>query len=392
MLHRFGPISRIAVPAILLPLLTVAPGAKAGDVVSPDRDVRLIEALNGFLRLPDAPPGVVVTIRRGNSIEEYSAGLGVLPCSSAPCDQVRRPRATDSMRIASLAKTFSGAVALSLVSEGKLSLDDTIGKWLPDQPKRWHAVTLRQMLNHTSGLPDFAASRAFAEQVAAHPTDPPPPEDLLDFVRNEPLNFPPGTQYLYSNSDNIAVALMAEAASNRNYHKLLARKVFRRVGIRHTRLPEDVHLPKPFIHGYMLDGGHFADVSEVVDFGGYAWASGGIASTPKDLGKFVKAYVGGDLFGRKEQRQQRRFVEGAQSSPPGPGANSAGLALFRYETQCGTMLGHTGSILGYTQFIAASRNGKKAVTLAINSQVEGDLVSELRKVEELAICVARGRR
>jgi D-alanyl-D-alanine carboxypeptidase len=82
------------------------------------------------------------------------------------------------------------------------------------------------------------------------------------------------------------------------------------------------------------------------------------------------------------------FVPGARSSPIGPGENSAGLALFRYETNCGTAFGHTGSILGYTQLIAASRNGRRSLTLTISTQVDDALLPALRRAERRAVCAA----
>ena len=137
----------------------------------------------------------------------------------ADVDTGRRIRVEDRMRIASAAKAFSGAVALSLVSQGKLSLEDTIGKRLPELSEAWHEtwqeVTLRQLLNHTSGIPDFSLDPAFRDAVLASLNQAPPPEELLSFVEDEPLSFEPGSEYRYSNSDNIVVALMVEEATGK---------------------------------------------------------------------------------------------------------------------------------------------------------------------------------
>jgi D-alanyl-D-alanine carboxypeptidase len=154
------------------------------------------------------------------------------------------------MRIASAAKAFSGAVALSLVSEGKLSLHDTIGERLPELPEDWSEVTLRQLLNHTNGIPDFSLDPDFRDALLASLTKAPPPEELLSFVEDEDLLFDPGSQYHYSNSDNIAVALMVEAATNRSYESQLQEHVFGPLGLTETSLPAGAKLPKPFIHGY----------------------------------------------------------------------------------------------------------------------------------------------
>jgi D-alanyl-D-alanine carboxypeptidase len=82
---------------------------------------------------------------------------------------------------------------LSLVDDGALSLDDTIGQRLPALPSAWHAVMQRQLLNHTSGLPDFTESKAFREAVVRSLGVAPPPVELLGFVADELLNFTPGT-------------------------------------------------------------------------------------------------------------------------------------------------------------------------------------------------------
>ena len=242
------------------------------------------------------------------------------------------------MRIASAAKAFSGAVALSLVSKGVLSLNDTIGELLPDLPEDWHAVRLRQLLNHTSGILDFSLDEGFTDALIASPKNPPPPEELLSFVEDKPLKFDPGSRYEYSNSDNIIVGLMVEAATNRSYESQLQKYVFGPLGLTETSLPVGANLLKPFIHGYDPSQTPPEDVSEIIA-AGWFWASGGIVSTPGDLNRFIRGYVGGQLFGSRVRSKQRQVIEGGGSEPPGPGKNAAGLALFRYETRCGTVWG-----------------------------------------------------
>lgn len=353
------------------------------------KDPRLVAAMAQFLGLEGAPPGAIIIIRRGSDETVYATGAAALKCGpAATCDGLRPPQPSDHMRIASVSKAFSGAAALGLVAKGRLDLDDTIGALLPDLPRRWHRVTVRQLLNHTSGLPDYSASRGFAEYLTAWPTDPPTPRQLLDFVAHVPLQFRPGSRYRYSNSDNIAVGLIVEAVTSQPYRRVLHSSVFRPLGLDGTDLRPNVHLPRPYLHGYAKEDGRFVDVSEEVAFGGYAWASGGIVSTPSDLIRFAAAYVGGDLFGGKARGQQYRFIPGAESSPPGPGRNAAGLGLFRYRTGCGTVFGHTGSILGYTQFFAATRNGQVAITVSVNGQADEALIPALRRLQELAVCVA----
>jgi D-alanyl-D-alanine carboxypeptidase len=83
---------------------------------------------------------------------------------------------------------------------------------------------------------------------------------------------------------------------------------------------------------------------------------------------------------------------GGESSPPGPGKNSAGLALFRYQTKCGTVYGHTGNFPGYTQFAAATADGSRALTTTLNIPAPtGKLLAQLRRVQTEAVCDLLGR-
>ncbi|MGH6919089.1 MAG: serine hydrolase domain-containing protein, partial [Geminicoccaceae bacterium] len=278
------------------------------------RGTELDHALRELVGMPGGPPGAIVLIQRGGHVTAHTAGV-------AEIGTERPLRATDHMRIASVSKAFVAATALSLVANDLLSLEDTIGERLPDLPEAWHPVTLRQLLNHTSGLPDFTARNEFAKAVTGSPTSAPPPRALLDFVADEPLR--PGSQYRYSNTDNIVVGLMVEAVTGSSCAEALHRQALRPLRLGRTSLPSDADLPEPFIHGYApADSGKPEDVSKVIAFGGWAWASGGIVSTPADLARFVRAYIGGRLFKQSVRTQQTRIVTAGNTQPRGPGQNA----------------------------------------------------------------------
>ena len=131
---------------------------------------RLTDAVNGLAATAGGPPGVIVVVQHGTSSQTVSAGAADLD-TGAPLE------ATDAMRLASVAKAFSGAAALALVGQGRLSLDDTVGKWLPTLPATWSGITLRQLLDHTSRIPDFSRQKAFAQALTANLQQPPPPVD-----------------------------------------------------------------------------------------------------------------------------------------------------------------------------------------------------------------------
>jgi D-alanyl-D-alanine carboxypeptidase len=291
-----------------------------------------------------------------------------------------------------VAKAFSGAVALHLVQEGKLGLDDTIAQRLPSLPAAWGAVTTRQMLNHTSGLPDYTRSEGFAKQASTNPRGYVTPLDVVGWVSDDPLVFPPGSKYEYSNTDNIVVGLIAEAVTGSAYGSLLQSLVFDPAGLSQTSFPtRRISLPRPFIHGYIVDPpAKPQDVTTFLSPSG-AWASGAIVSTPTDLNAFIRADLGQKFFGAAQQAEQMTFVPG-NSSPPGPGNNAAGLALFRYTSRCGVVYGHTGNFPGYVQWAAATADGSRAVTTSLNIPApKGRLLRQLRAVQTDAVCALLGR-
>ncbi|MGC0398142.1 D-alanyl-D-alanine carboxypeptidase [Streptomyces sp. SAI-126] len=373
--------SRLRAASVLAACLAALSPATAGAAADPSGHKALQRQLEDFVHRPDGPPGAIAVLRTEKGTRVVRAGVADLRTG-------RPPHPDDHMRIASTAKAFSGAVALTLVDHRVLRLDDTLGQRLPQLPDAWAAVTLRQLLNHTSGLPDYSRSPGFLAALSADPHHHFDSRRLLDYVADQPLLFEPGSQYRYSNSDNIAVALMAEAATRTPYEDLLRKLVYAPLRLRSTSLPQGYRMPEPYLHGYDVSPPPPEDVSEVIGMSG-VWASGGIVSTPADMTRFIRGYAGGRLYGRNVVEQQRQWVEGA-SEPAGPGRNSAGLAIFRYQTRCGVVLGHTGNTLGYTQLIAATPDGRRSLTFSVTSQITQSSAPEqlrrMRALQENFVC------
>ena len=218
---------------------------------------------------------------------------------------------------------------------------------------------------------------------------------MLDFIADAPLAFPPEAKYEYSNSENVIVGLIVQAVTKKPYADALRDLVYGPLELAQTSLPTGPELPTPFIHGY---GRECTSAPEDISEGfasGWAWASGGIVSTPLDLNRFIRGYVGGRLFGTEVRKQQREFIPGGASEPPGPGVNAAGLALYRYKTRCGTMYGHSGNTIGFTQYAAASSDGSRSMTISINLQrthqnegQAGAVFTAFRTAALLAVCAA----
>jgi D-alanyl-D-alanine carboxypeptidase len=377
-LRRWQLVTVTALAAVLGGL--VVPAANAGP--RPSGQESLLRAIDRLMAMPGGPPGLVVVLQHGSRPVVVSAGVAKLGTS-------RPPAATQHMRVASVSKAYSGAVALALVDRGVLSLHDTIGTLLPSLPRAWSRVTLGELLQHTSGLPNFTASAGYLRLLQRDPHGRIALGKLLGLVAHKPLQFPPGSRYEYDNSDNVAAALMSESATGRSYDRLLRTLIFGRLGLTQTSLPAGFGLPRPYLHGYRRTPEHRpVDVSTEFS-ASYFGPSGGVVSTPLELNRFIRGYVGRELFSIGTQRRQFTFIPGS-SDPPGPGRNSAGLGIFRYQTACGTVYGHTGSLPGYTQFAAASRSGRDSVTVSateqLNHAVQPRVFKALRQVYALAVC------
>jgi D-alanyl-D-alanine carboxypeptidase len=376
-LAGWGPVTTAAM-VLLLAVCSAAAGRTT--------DASVARGLQNLVSAPGGPVGAIATLYRDGHTTVLRAGRADVSRSGSP-------RLGDHMRIASIAKAFNGAVALHLVTRGRLSLNDTIGRRLPGMmPPAWSAVTVRQMLNHTSGLPDYTHSDRFREQATKNPRGYVTPLAIIGWVRRDGLSFTPGSRYAYSNTDNIVIGLIAQRVSGQPYGQLLSTFVFRPARLTQTTFPTlRISLPAPFLHGYQVKPGEPPqDVTTSLSPSG-AWASGAIVSTPADLGAFIRADLTGRFFGKAQRRQQMQFVRGS-SSPAGPGTNSAGLAIFRYQTRCGTVYGHTGNFPGYVQWAAATADGRRSVTTSLNiAAPTGVLLARLRSVQASAVCALLGR-
>lgn len=370
----------VAAAVAVLAGLLFAPAAPAKFRGAPNS--KLQKALNHIVASNVGPPGISVLIDRGKRTEFLQAG-------SADADRYRPPTPFEAFRIASVSKGFNAYLAAKLIDGGALSIETTLREKIPGVLPAAEDVDLRQLLQHTSGLADYIRAPAFVEQLIADPARYFSPTQLTDFVREEPLEFPPGSRYHYSDTDNIAAGLIEEAASGLSYEQLLQRRIFGPLKMRGSSLPSTVRMPRPFLHGYDVEAEKRPeDVSELINPAG-AWASGGIISTPIDMGRFARRYVP-TVLATSTVEQPFRL---GSSSPPGPGKNFAGLGLFRYETGCGTVYGHTGSFPGYRILVAATSNGRRSVVFVANSQIvpgQGSqlIAKEITRAQARAVCRA----
>jgi CubicO group peptidase (beta-lactamase class C family) len=255
---------RRAIAALLL-ALAVAASASAGP---PPPHANTKAALAALVRA--GAPGAVIALRSGSS-------LTVLEGSFSDPRTHRLVRAGDHFRIGSITKIFVATVVLQLVAEGRLTLADTVEQRLPGLVPGGDRITLRELLQHTSGLYDYTDDpRTFAPYLGGKLAYAWKPRDLLAIaVSHKPL-FAPGARWSYSNTNYLLLGLIVEAVTKDSLGGELARRIFRPLGLRQTRFEPGTHVAAPAAHGYYKA----VDVTGLNGSAYWAAAGGGGRSRP----------------------------------------------------------------------------------------------------------------
>ncbi|WP_434046493.1 MULTISPECIES: serine hydrolase domain-containing protein [Sorangium] len=272
------------------------------------------------------------------------------------------------VRIGSNTKPFTAVVVLQLVGEGKVDLDASIETYLPDLVRGegidGNDITVRQILQHTSGLPDFVGL-LLGDGLAKVQHTYFDPRTLLDLALTQAEDFPPGERWAYSNTNYIVAGLLVEKVTGRPLAEEITERIIQRIGLRHTYVPGvgDQSIRECHPRGYHADslGAPLYDVTELDP--SIAGASGDMISTPGDLNRFFSALLGGELLEPAQLEEMRTTVD-ASSMWPG---YAYGLGLSSTPLGCGGVVwGHGGDIFGYETAGGITEDGR-AVTVAVTA-------------------------
>lgn len=282
-------------------------------------------------------------------------------------------------RIGSITKTFVATVVLQLVDEGKLLLENTIDTFnVPVQNAPF--ISIRNLLNMTSGLADYINVPSFLEIVLADPERNVSPQELIDVTGSQPAGLP-NNGYQYVNANYIILGTIIEQITGISLAENLQERLFTPLAMTSTALQMGEARPEPFAHGYGradqvamfvgMDGDEADALAEiatplaasdgVIDFTylnpGFAWAAGGAYSTVGDLTLWMPALVNGTMISEAMQRERLELVTVGDFSGPF-GGYGLGVGAF------GESLGHSGTIPGYSTFaVIDRRTGKQQIIL-----------------------------
>jgi D-alanyl-D-alanine carboxypeptidase len=324
-------------------------------------------------------PGVIALVNDGHEIRLHAAGV-------ADQRSGRALRPTDRFRAGSITKSFVATVALQLVGEGKVSLADPVEHWLPGILPYGDRVTLRQLLNLTSGVPDNQAT-VEADYLKGNLTRSWSPRELVAVVARKKPDFAPGTSWAYSNTNYVLAGLIIERATGHHLGQELAQRVFAPLHLRRTSFPLNASaIAGDHTNGYASVDGRLQDVSTLSPSG--AWASGNLVSTAGDIAHFWRALLGGKLLAPAQLAAMKSTVATERDSPL-----RYGLGIIRTPSHCGMLWGNGGDIVGASNSFQNTEDGQRQAGVIVNVNPMPQALGEpLGGAKQAAISDALGSR
>jgi D-alanyl-D-alanine carboxypeptidase len=273
-------------------------------------------------------------------------------------------------------KTFVSVVLLQLVGEGRLSLDDTVERWLPGvvagNGNDGRRITVRHLLQHTSGLYDYTNDIAVLgshESYLAHRFDHYDPADLVALAMKHEPGFAPGTRWDYSNTNYLLAGMVIDRVTGRSWATEVRARILRPLQLRQTSSPGDrPALPAPHAKGYQqwAPGGPLTDTT--VFNPTVADSAGNLVTTPTDLARFWQALQRGDLLKPRQMAQLHRTVLADTFQEFYPGVRY-GLGIMYFPNRCGGYWSHGGDVPGMRTANAVSAGGDRVAVLSLTTQL-----------------------
>lgn len=312
----------------------------------------------------------------------------VATSGTADLDTGRPVLANGYFRMASASKTLVATVVLQLEAEGRLSLDDTVGQWLPGVVRGngndGERITLRHLLQHTSGIHDDLPGYTTPEEYYQQRHDIYSPEELVARAMAHAPDFQPDDEkWAYSNTGYVLLDMVIEKVTRRPAHREIEDRILRPLGLDQTRWGgTSPTLPRPHARAYQLFGpGARVDVTEQipVDYQNLSWVT-----TTRDQNRFFRALLAGRLLPPRQLAEMKRTVEvSAEVQELWPGGRY-GLGLVERPLTCGgTYWGHEGGDGGYITLNGVTEDGRRSAVVSM-SEARADTFEHIKAQEDAA--------
>jgi D-alanyl-D-alanine carboxypeptidase len=328
-------------------------------LLQPELDALVKAGVPGAVLVVDDPQADPITVVSG--VADSKSG--------------RPLRADDRFRIGSLTKPYVATVVLQLDEEGKLALEDSVEDWLPGLLPNGEEITVRQLLGHRSGLFEYGEDpRVLQPYLAGDYGYEWKPEELVRIATEHEATAEPGTKVVYSNTNYTVLGLLVEAVTGQPLRAELEQRIFAPLALDATSVAEGPQLEAPYSRGYLGGGKELLDVTAISP--SHYWAAGNIVSTAGDVARFYEALLDGELLSDESMEAMTEYV------PEAPG-QERGLGPARGDTECGTWVGHDGSVPGYDA-VARHLDSGRQIVLLTNTVTMGDEIGSPQAQRALA--------
>lgn len=325
-------------------------------------------------------PGATLGVALANG-ESFGLAVGL---SDRETKRAMMP--TDRMLAGSVGKTFAAATALQLIKEGKIGLDDKIEKYLGREP--WFSrlpnaknITVRQLMNHTSGLVRYEFKEQFTKDLTANPEKVWKPAELVAYLLDEKAPFEAGKGWDYSDTNYIVLGMIIEKVTGRKFYDEANRRLLKPLKLTNTT-PQDGPRLKDVVQGYAGPSNPFGGKDAMIEGGRFVinpqfeWTGGGYASTAQDLARWAKMIYEGKAFSPDLLPQ---VLEGV-SAPMLGRETKYGLGVIIRKTPPGISYGHSGFFPGYMTDMMYFPEHKVAIAVQVNTSVGRSLGKPLSRV------------
>ena len=353
--ERTGQRLAAAATVTLLALATFASFGSAAPIKSASGSSTLQRALDQVVAA--GVPGTVALSRQGNHTTLLASGYANLK-------QKSRVGTGDRFRVGSITKTFVATVVMQLVGDGKLSLDDTVEHRLPGAIPNGRSITIRELLNMTSGLFDYlndGDETVNARLRAGDVTYRWSPRELIAISNKHKARFAPGTAWEYCSTCYVLLGSIVERRTGHTLAAELTRRIFVPAGLKATTFDTEPQMRGRYAHGYELLGKPpKTDVSVLSP--SHGWAAGALVSNAPDLARFYRALLRGQLLKPALVKQMLKPVPFTVITKTW----GYGFGLFMRPTSCGPAYGHPGGIPGFIAEAWSSKDGNRQAILLVN--------------------------
>ncbi len=330
-------------------------------------DTKKVDSILNDLFDKNGPGGVALIVKDGKTLYRKAFGMANLEY-----DIKMTP--DNIFQIGSITKQFTAVAILQLVEQGKINLDDDITKFIKDYPTHGHTITIEHLLTHTSGIKSYTSiNNWIPEKIRVDST----PEQVIEYFKNEPMDFKPGEQYSYNNSGYFLLGYIIEKITGKPYGEYIEESIFKPLNMQDSSYGSIEKIIKNKAAGYEKRKEGY--INAAYWSMSQAYAAGGLFTTVEDLSKWYTAMTSGQVI------SESNFKKATTPYTLNNGDKTDyGYGLRLHNVQSSPMIAHGGNMPGYFSWSTYFLN--ENIFVAIFTNCDCDLTYDVSyKIAAIAV-------